>query len=434
MYFASAYFESQILNTFRNITAAGHRHLYIGLFQTNPGETGTSGTEIVYAGYERQLINFTSPEAAQNGNTVSISNESDLTFPNSETAAGNANFIGIFDSPTGGNMILYGDLAVPLVIGANTQPSILAGDIRYVAQGNFGAIFKEKYLNILRGHDLDGFVPHWALFISTTFPFNFTPTDRVGRNGLHGHPNSTVNIPTNSGAHGHPGSTVTINSDNITATFPGYRANEGFAVPGNMGTAHDHGVNSNSVVISINAPTASDPLRVTSVTSHSTSFVRSGAHDHPSKIFNINHGHPNSTVNIPTNSGTHGHPGSTVNVAQNGDHDHPLNMNQVTIPNHQHAMPHTHRVTINPHRHQLTPAITNVGGATSFTLRINGINRQTFNTTNTTISIAQWLTNNQGELNRNTLNQIEIIPNNPAFVRIVALMEGMLMVQREIIT
>ena len=164
MYFASAYFESQILNTFRNITAAGHRHLYIGLFQTNPGETGTSGTEIVYAGYERRLINFTSPEAAQNGDAVSISNESDLTFPNSETAAGNANFIGIFDSPTGGNMILYGDLAVPLVIGANTRPSILAGDIRYVAQGNFSAIFKEKYLNILRGHDLDGFVPHWALF------------------------------------------------------------------------------------------------------------------------------------------------------------------------------------------------------------------------------------------------------------------------------
>ena len=162
MYFTTHFFASQVLNTFRGITAAGYNQLWAGLFISDPTSTGVSGIEIVYEGYQRQPIVFT-PPADFNGH-LAIRNAGDITWPLSEQSPGTARHIGIFDSALGGNMLLRGDLTVPLEIRPQQQPSILAGDIIYWGRGNFSSSFRAAYLNILRGISLQGFTPHAAMF------------------------------------------------------------------------------------------------------------------------------------------------------------------------------------------------------------------------------------------------------------------------------
>ena len=56
--YASNYFENQVLNLMRNQPASGYSQLYLALFLSNPGDTGTEGTEISYSAYARQPISF----------------------------------------------------------------------------------------------------------------------------------------------------------------------------------------------------------------------------------------------------------------------------------------------------------------------------------------------------------------------------------------
>lgn len=161
-YFASRFYSTQILNTFRNVTALGQTQLFAGLFITDPTDTGVDGIEIAYTGYQRQPIAFTPPEDF-NGH-LSIRNTLDITWPLSEQSPGTVRHIGIFNSQLAGNMLLRGDLTEPLEIRANQQPSILAGDIIYWGRGNFSLEFRRAYLNLLRGVSLPGFQTHIAMF------------------------------------------------------------------------------------------------------------------------------------------------------------------------------------------------------------------------------------------------------------------------------
>ena len=90
--------------------------------------------------------------------------DADVTWPMSESSPGTALHIGIFDSQLGGNMLLRGNLTVPLAIMPNQQPSVLAGDIVYWGRGDFSLQFREAYLNILRNISLPGFTTHVAAF------------------------------------------------------------------------------------------------------------------------------------------------------------------------------------------------------------------------------------------------------------------------------
>jgi len=162
MYFATHHFSTQVLNTFRGITANGYNQLFVGLFISDPTSTGTSGIEIIYEGYQRQPIQFT-PPADFNGH-LAIRNAQDITWPLSEQSPGTVRHIGIFDSQVGGQMLLRGDLTIPLEIRPNQQPSVLAGDIIYWSRGDFSNSFKESCLNILRGVTLPGFTSHVAMF------------------------------------------------------------------------------------------------------------------------------------------------------------------------------------------------------------------------------------------------------------------------------
>ncbi|MCL2398492.1 MAG: hypothetical protein FWC91_01945 [Defluviitaleaceae bacterium] len=166
MYFSTHFFSRQVLNAFQNQSTNGYGQLFCGLFLTDPTNTGQAGAEVVYEGYQRQPISFT-PPADFNGH-LSISNTQDITWPMSSQSPGSVRYIGIFDrqqpGDPQGNMLLRGELTVPLEIRPNQQPGILAGDIIYWSRGNFSRQFRTAYLNLLRGQSLTGFTTHAAMF------------------------------------------------------------------------------------------------------------------------------------------------------------------------------------------------------------------------------------------------------------------------------
>jgi hypothetical protein len=97
-------------------------NLYVALFTATPGEAAP-GTEVSGAGYARVLFNNWT--AAASG---SVSNNADISFPDAEASWGTVTGFGIFDSASGGNLLLYGDL--------ETSKAIASGDSVQFASGN----------------------------------------------------------------------------------------------------------------------------------------------------------------------------------------------------------------------------------------------------------------------------------------------------------
>jgi len=161
---ATHFYESKVLNTFRNITAVGAGPLFVALYVSNPSNTGMAGVEINYPEYTRMPVTFTIPYEESGG--IGVMAIGDIEFPESSSDAGEVRHIGILDSSAigSGNMYLYGELTIPLVVSARRQPSIAAGDMLFYLTGDMSIQFKTRILNILRGDNLPGFVPHNALF------------------------------------------------------------------------------------------------------------------------------------------------------------------------------------------------------------------------------------------------------------------------------
>lgn len=163
--YATDYFETAILNSMRGIALTAPGTMYLALFLTNPTETGTAGTEVTYGEYARIPVTFSTPAAvASNSNTISIQNETQLTFASADIDAGTVKFIALMDSLTGGNMWAYGELTDALQITAGVAPVFTVGSIVYTLSGNLTTAFKEKYLNVLRGYSVEGFNLYAALY------------------------------------------------------------------------------------------------------------------------------------------------------------------------------------------------------------------------------------------------------------------------------
>lgn len=154
--YATNYFEDLMLNLVaqhQSITAP--TRLYLELFQSNPGDEGTGGTPISYSGYARQQIVFTEPAAEGNG--LSMQNTAQISFSESPINAGTVQYVGVYDSLSGGNLLLYGQLDTPLVVNAQVSPVFRAGSIKWIWSGNLSAYYRRAIMNILRGTNLIGF-------------------------------------------------------------------------------------------------------------------------------------------------------------------------------------------------------------------------------------------------------------------------------------
>jgi len=158
--YASNYFETIMLNIARGISATAPAKMYLALFLNDPGEGG-SGTEVSYSGYARQEITFTAP--AVDGTGMSFTNNSAITFATAQITVGNATFVGVFDSLTGGNMYLYGQLGTPILIESGVAPVVRANAMKWIWAGKFSNNYKTKIMNLLRGTNVSGFTPYLAL-------------------------------------------------------------------------------------------------------------------------------------------------------------------------------------------------------------------------------------------------------------------------------
>ena len=76
--YACDYLETGFLNVLRGVTFAAPTKVYLALFLNDPGDSGTAGTEISYAGYARMEIAFSEPAVSNGG--IGIQNLSDITF------------------------------------------------------------------------------------------------------------------------------------------------------------------------------------------------------------------------------------------------------------------------------------------------------------------------------------------------------------------
>lgn len=160
--YASNFLETNFLNTLNGITFTAPAQLYVGLFLSDPTETGTAGIELGYTSYERKAITFSTPAPESGG--IGIRNDIESTFAKSDVNAGTVTHIGIFDSKIGGNLYLYGKLTEPIEILEEEEPVLLLNEILYFSTGELSTAYKTKLFNVLRGQNITGFTPHYALF------------------------------------------------------------------------------------------------------------------------------------------------------------------------------------------------------------------------------------------------------------------------------
>ena len=160
--YATNYFEQIILNVLRGTDAAAPSAVYIGLFTGDPTDSGSGANEVSYSGYARQQITFSQPAAMENG--IGFSNTADITFPISPSAAGTITHIAVFDTLSGGNMLIYGELEESQDIESQEAPVIVAGEAKWWLSGDMSVYFKTAALNFLRGTDLTGISPYLALY------------------------------------------------------------------------------------------------------------------------------------------------------------------------------------------------------------------------------------------------------------------------------
>ena len=148
--YASNFLETSIINLMRGSALTAPTALYVGLFLSDPTDSGTAGTEAAYTGYARQQVTFSLD------GTSSIQNSSVITFPEAAATVGSpVTHIGIYDTQTGTssptNLWLYGQLSTNLTIQAGVSPVFRAGAIKWTINGNLSPIYKQQILNCIRG-------------------------------------------------------------------------------------------------------------------------------------------------------------------------------------------------------------------------------------------------------------------------------------------
>ncbi len=96
---------------------------YVGLFTSDPTDTGTAGTEVSGSGYARTSVTF-----SVTGDTAS--NTAGVEFPAADGGDwGLVSHIGIMDASTGGNMIIHSPLTVAKTIADGDVFRIPTGDL-----------------------------------------------------------------------------------------------------------------------------------------------------------------------------------------------------------------------------------------------------------------------------------------------------------------
>jgi hypothetical protein len=123
----STYLRDAQLNQWRGTTyPAAPATLYIALFSSDPGRTGTGGTEVTTSIRTAGRVAIASSgwdPVASSGDARFIANTASIDFGNAVSSA-TITHVGIFDAATGGNY--YGGTASPFTATAGAPAAIAA--------------------------------------------------------------------------------------------------------------------------------------------------------------------------------------------------------------------------------------------------------------------------------------------------------------------
>ena len=95
---------------------------YIGLFTSDPTDTGAAGTEVTGGSYARTAATFT-----VTGDTAS--NSGAVEFPAATADWGTVSHIGVFTASSGGTMLVHAVLTTAKVIATGDVFRIPTGDL-----------------------------------------------------------------------------------------------------------------------------------------------------------------------------------------------------------------------------------------------------------------------------------------------------------------
>jgi len=115
----SNYLENKLLDhVLKNDAYTSPSGVHLALFNGSPTDTGSSGTEINIA---RQEITFSTAASG------SASNSAQISF--ASMPASTVTHIGIYDSGSGGNLLIHGALSSPVTVALNDTFTIEINDL-----------------------------------------------------------------------------------------------------------------------------------------------------------------------------------------------------------------------------------------------------------------------------------------------------------------
>ena len=139
----SDYLENKLIDfIFRGQPYTPPSTMYVGLLNTAPSDAG-GGTEVSGSNYSRvavasTLANWSGTQGAgsttvSTGNTATTSNNVAIVFPvpsaNWSDSTTSTRYVGLFDAPTGGNLLFYYALAIPKVVNSGDDIRFASGQL-----------------------------------------------------------------------------------------------------------------------------------------------------------------------------------------------------------------------------------------------------------------------------------------------------------------
>jgi hypothetical protein len=122
---ASDYTENKIVELLVGKTAFTLPTAHIALYTVAPDDAG-GGTEVSGGAYARRATTGGNWSSASGGALV---NAIEFAFPQSTAAWGLLVAFSLFDAPTGGNMLGWNLLPIPVQVNLGDTPKFAAGDL-----------------------------------------------------------------------------------------------------------------------------------------------------------------------------------------------------------------------------------------------------------------------------------------------------------------